>query len=137
MPETPAFPLSGPWDWARTAAFLTTAVVPMRLAANAASGFPVVTPLWFCWEDGALWAAAQPDAKIVQHLGQDGRCAFDISIETPPYRGVRGRGHATIEADGFDRLKMLLARYLGGASPQFQSWTPVLTELVPKNWTRA
>ncbi len=122
MSETPACPLSGPWNWARTAEFLTTAVVPMRLAANTPSGFPVVTPLWFCWKGGVLWAASRPDAKIVQHLRRDGRCAFDISIETPPYRGVRGRGQATAEPDGLETLKGLLARYLGTASPQFQSW---------------
>lgn len=122
MPDTPVCPLSGPWSWLRVAAFLTTAAVPMRLAANTASGFPVVTPLWFAWSEGALWAASQPEAKIIKHLRRDGRCAFDISIETPPYRGVRGRGHASIEEGGLDTLKGLLARYLGGASPQFQEW---------------
>lgn len=122
MSVSPDCPLSGPWSRAQTVAFLTTATVPMRLAANTASGFPVVTPLWFAWDGGALWAASQPDAKIVQHLRRDGRCAFDISIETPPYRGVRGRGRADIRDDGFETLKSLLSRYLGGSSPRFQDW---------------
>ena len=122
MADTPVCPLSGPWSEERVATFLATAAVPMRLAANTASGFPVVTPLWFVWSGRELWAASQPDTKIVQHLRRDGRCAFDISIEAPPYRGVRGRGRAAIEPGGLDTLKQLLARYFGEASPRFQEW---------------
>jgi len=113
--------VQGPWSLAKAVAFLHRTKAPMRLAVNGASGFPVMTPLWHIWLDDALWAAAKPNAAIVRALRRDSRCAFDISIETPPYMGVRGRGDATIEADGVTVLKRLLDRFMGAESPEFQA----------------
>ena len=114
--------LAGPWDEAAIGAFLDETAVPMRLAANTASGFPTVTPLWFRWRERALWAAAKPDAAIVRLLRKDGRCAFDISIETPPYCGVRGRGVATVLPDGQQVLEALVDRFVGAEKPGFRAW---------------
>jgi hypothetical protein len=82
--DTIAAQIAGPWRKADVDGFLTSAAVPMRLAANTTSGFPTVTPLWFLWQEEALWAAAKPDAAIIKLLRNDGRCAFDISLETAP-----------------------------------------------------
>ena len=122
MPDQPTLSLSGPWNLDQIDRFLTSTAVPMRLAVNTGSGFPAVTPLWFFWQDGSLWAASKPDAAIVRLLRRDGRCAFDISPETPPYHGVRGRGMATVLADGLPMLRTLVERYMGSESPEFRAW---------------
>lgn len=114
--------LSGPWTWEEAGSFLNTATVPMRLAANTDSGFPTVTPLWFLWQEGVLWAASKPDAGIVRLLRKDGRCAFDISVETPPYYGIRGQGKASVLPDGLAVLQTLLDRYVGEEKPGFRAW---------------
>lgn len=113
--------IRGPWSMAETVAFIQTTNAPMRLAVNGASGFPILTPLWHIWIEGAVWAAAKPNSAIVRALRRDPRCAFDISIETPPYKGVRGRGHAQIETNGIPVLKRLLDRFMGAQAPVFQA----------------
>ena len=71
--------------------------------------------LWYLWEDDALWCATGADADVVRHLGADDEVAFEVSTNDPPYRGVRGRGRATIEPDEEKTLLgRLLERYLGG-----------------------
>jgi nitroimidazol reductase NimA-like FMN-containing flavoprotein (pyridoxamine 5'-phosphate oxidase superfamily) len=117
-----AMQIAGPWGEAEIDGFLGSTAVPMRLAANTASGFPTVTPLWFLWQEGALWAACKPDAAIVKLLRQDGRCAFDISVETPPYCGVRGRGKAEVLPDGLAVLRPLLDRYVDERKRGFRAW---------------
>lgn len=112
--------LKGPWSLPEVEAFLRAADVPMRLATNGANGFPVLTPLWFAWMEGALWAAVQPSTAIARALARDPKCAFEISRETPPYQGVRGRGHAEATPEGLSVLRRLLSRYLGEGAPAFQ-----------------
>jgi nitroimidazol reductase NimA-like FMN-containing flavoprotein (pyridoxamine 5'-phosphate oxidase superfamily) len=123
MPKRATTPqISGPWDQPAVDAFLRATSVPMRLAVNTSSGFPTVTPLWFLWQEGSLWAAAKPDAAIIRLLRRDGRCAFDISPETPPYHGVRGKGEAIVLEDGLPILRTLVDRYMGDRSPEFRTW---------------
>ena len=118
--ENNATRLSGPWDRGEVDCFLHASAVPMRL--NTGSGFPTVTPLWFLWQGGALWAASKPDAAIVRLLRKDGRCAFDISVETQPYYGLRGQGEAAVLPEGLAVLKTLLDRYVGEEKPGFRTW---------------
>lgn len=117
----PEIALQGPWSLDEIASFFCSVRVPMRLAANGASGFPMVTPVWHLWADGEIWAASRPSSALVRRLRDDPRCAFEISCEQPPYKGVRGRGIAEIEANGEDVLKQLLGRFMGAAAPNFQA----------------
>jgi hypothetical protein len=101
--------------------------IPLRLAAVTESGWPLVLSLWFMLRAGSLWCATQGTAKIVRHLEADPRCAFEVAPEQPPYRGVRGRGRATIHAErGKETLEVLLHRYLGGTT------SPLARQLLAK-----
>ena len=61
----------------------------------------------------AASCATQRTASVVSHLRRDPRCAFDVSVESPPYRGVRGPGLATLHDDrGEEILRTLMDRYL-------------------------
>ncbi len=105
---------SGPWTEAQIRDFLADTRIPMRVAANTPSGFPVVLSLWFLTEGDELLAAVHKDARIARRLEADPRCAFEIAPDEPPYRGVRGQATARIEAVGAGRLlEQLLDRYLG------------------------
>ena len=86
----------------------------MRLAANTSSGFPVLISLWFLSDGDDLLAAVHRDARIVNRLRADERCAFEIAPNEPPYFGVRGQGIATLETAGApELLERLILRYLG------------------------
>lgn len=104
--------LRGPWSRSEVDAFLDEARVPVRLAAYGSSGHPVLATLWFVPLDGSLWCATQQSARIASHLERDPRCAFEVSREAPPYRGVRGQANARIDASrGQEVLRQLLDRY--------------------------
>ncbi len=114
--------VSGPWSPDEASGFLQKSGVPIRLAVNGSTGFPIVMPLWYLWADASFWMAMKPGAGLIRLLRQDGRCGFDVSLETPPYKGVRGRGRAVVLDDGVPVLRQLLERYLGESSPEFQKW---------------
>jgi hypothetical protein len=106
--------LTGPWTESRVQEFLAEARIPVRLAANTDSGFPIVLSLWFLAEDEEILAVVHRDARIAKRLKSDARCAFEIAPDQPPYRGVRGQATASLDADGAAALlERLLDRYLG------------------------
>jgi hypothetical protein len=108
--------MPGAWDESEIAAYLAAARIPLRLSAIDAAGFPRVLSLWFLPDDGALWCATQASAQVVRFLAAEPRCGFEVAGDTPPYRGVRGTGRATIDPRrGAQMLERLLARY--GVAP--------------------
>jgi hypothetical protein len=121
MSSTPASQIrrTGPWSASQARAFLADARIPMRLAANTSSGFPVVLSLWFLPEQDELLAAVHQDARIAKRLSEDPRCAFEIAPNEPPYRGVRGQARARLETKGAGALlERLLERYLGSTDSE-------------------
>ena len=118
MTSAPSSPIrrSGPWTESKVREFLAEASIPMRLAANTPSGFPVVLSLWFLPENDQLLAAVHRDARIVKRLRADPRCAFEIAPNEPPYCGVRGQAIASLGPEGAGTLlERLLDRYLGSS----------------------
>lgn len=112
---------SGPWTTEQITGFLRDAVIPIRLASSGT--YPLVQSLWFLHEDSALWMATQTDSVLAQRLRRDERVGFEVSADSPPYRGVRGTGHASIVDDGAAHLlPRLIDRYLGDAPSSLGSW---------------
>ncbi|MGB5268493.1 MAG: hypothetical protein WBN30_18005 [Polyangiales bacterium] len=110
---SPSIRLSGPWNRDRVQAYLAETCIPMRLAANTDTGFPIVLSLWFLAEEDELLAVVHRDARIAKRLKADARCAFEIAPDEPPYRGVRGQATASLDPDGAAALlERLLERYL-------------------------
>jgi nitroimidazol reductase NimA-like FMN-containing flavoprotein (pyridoxamine 5'-phosphate oxidase superfamily) len=115
MPHETAVKPKGPWSNAEVQRFLEGAEIPVRLACNGADGHPLLVSLWFIPEDGVLWCATQRDAAVASVLSRDPRCAFEVSVESPPYCGVRGKAIARLDDQrGEGVLRRLIQRYLGG-----------------------
>lgn len=115
--------LTGPLDREQVAAFLDESVIPLRLAAVAPSGWPVVVSLWFVREGEGLVCATQASSPLVAAIEAEPRCAFEVAGCSPPYRGVRGRARVSVEPDtGLGTLRRLVERYLGGAEGRFAGW---------------
>jgi nitroimidazol reductase NimA-like FMN-containing flavoprotein (pyridoxamine 5'-phosphate oxidase superfamily) len=78
------------------------------------NGFPCVMSLWYTCIDNKLYCATQKTSKIVSYLEKNDSCAFEIAADSPPYKGVRGYGTATIIKElGNDILEILIKKYLG------------------------
>lgn len=111
------------WDGRGITAFLQSSRIPLRLACQTASGGPLVCSLWFTFDDGVLWCASGRRSRVIQLLARDGRCGFEVAGDLPPYRGVRGQGHATlVAAAGPAVLGRLIDRYLGDRESTLARW---------------
>lgn len=104
--------LRGCWSGAEVSSFLEGALIPLRLAAHDSSGSPWVVSLWFLHEDSRFWCATNRDAKLASFLQTDPQCGFEVAGDMPPYRGIRGKGTATLVHErGGEILIRLLQRY--------------------------
>lgn len=113
---------SGPWSAATITDFLSTAVIPVRLASTGSAG-PLVQSLWFTWMDDAVWCCTQADSVLASRIARDPRVGFEIAGDDPPYRGVRGRGHAEFRPDAAaGLLPTLIERYLGSTEGDLATW---------------
>ena len=113
----------GPWSTEQIHRFLEDARIPVRLACNGPSGCPMLASLWFVPLDGTLWCATQRGSSVVSHLSRDPRCGFEVSVEAPPYVGVRGSGRASLHDDrGEEILRLLIDRYLGDTGSDLASF---------------
>ena len=92
---------------------LVNLAVPLRLACLTNSGWPMIVPLWFKFLNDRFYCATQEDAKIISYLKKDNRCAFEISSEIPPYRGIRGQGKTIIKKElGINILQTIIEKYI-------------------------
>ena len=114
---------SGPWSSAQVEDYLAKTIIPIRLSAISEAGWPVVVSMWFLPEQGAILCAARKTAKIVEILEHNARCGFEISGDRPPYFGVRGQAHVTLDREmGPALLVRLINRYLGPEETPFRRW---------------
>ena len=113
---------SGPWDLVDIRRFLDATVIPMRLATLGSVG-PMVQSLWFLFDGSALWCCTQRDSVVAARLRSDPRCGFEIAGDDQPYRGVRGRGVASMDAGlAPELLERLISRYLVDSESSLASW---------------
>ena len=104
--------LRGCWSGTEIATFLDSQLIPIRLAVHDSTGSPWVMSLWFLHENGRFWCATNHHAKLVTYLQAHPRCGFEVAGDMPPYRGIRGKGVATLVAErGGEVLMRLLQRY--------------------------
>ena len=133
--------ISGPWSREGIETYLKSIVVPLRLSVNNKNGWPIVVSLLFLYEEGHILAASRQSSKIVEYIGANPRCGFEIAPESPPYFGVRGYGAATLSADqNATLLKRLADRYLGSQETPFRQWLvstakeETAISIAPRRW---
>ena len=129
----------GPWSPEATLAFLEEVRIPVRLACNGAAGHPVIASLWFLPEADRFWCATQRGAAIAGLIDKDPRCSFEVSLESPPYRGIRGAANAHLRDErGEEVLRALIDRYVPG-NPRLEALllanvsTETAIEVVPES----
>ena len=94
--------------------FLDDRQIPARVACRTPGDWLWMLSLWYRYRDGVLECATSKQAAVVSYLEYDDQVAFEVSTNHPPYRGVRGRGTATVQDDPEKALlRDLLESYLG------------------------
>lgn len=95
-----------------------------KLATVAGDGAPRNAPVWFIWEENALWMLGDDGGSSITRLQREPRCAveivhFDNAAGILLHCGLRGT--ATIEASSPARFHRLLLKYLGPRE-QWNDW---------------
>ena len=102
-------------------AFLGERRVLMRIAVVRADGRPLVTPIWFLHEEGAIWFTPREKSEWFTCLRGDPRVALCIDEQPLPYRKVLVEAKAELVHDiGNDdiwreRYRRIARRYVDEA----------------------
>ena len=100
-------------------AFLAEPGVLMRIAVVREDGSPLVTPIWFLYEDGAIHFTPRERSEWFRCLRRDPRVALCIDEENLPYRKVLVEGRAELVHDlgeddvWRDLYRRIARRYVG------------------------
>ncbi|HEX8707601.1 MAG TPA: pyridoxamine 5'-phosphate oxidase family protein [Pyrinomonadaceae bacterium] len=85
--------------------------------ATVAGQWPRESPVWFLWEEGALWIIGNYRTdSFPRRLEEEPRCAVgivDFNLVTGRVHHVGFRGRARLEPHDAARMTRLLRRYLG------------------------
>ncbi len=109
-------------------AFDPELVLGLPLMANLATMSPEGprnAPVWFLWEDGALWMLGSVEGSSVRRLSVDPRCAveivhYDNAAGVLAHIGLRGR--ATVGPMSPPLFRRILAKYLGPDEADWNAW---------------
>jgi hypothetical protein len=99
-------------------AFLAEPGMIMNIATVDATGAPLVTPIWFIYEDGRIWFTPRQHSEWLKHIRHDPRVALSIDEPVIPYRKVVVRGRAGIDHEvgnddlWRDRYRRIAQRYI-------------------------
>lgn len=99
-------------------AFLAEPGIIMNIATVDADGAPLVTPIWFIYEEGRIWFTPRQHSEWLRHIRHDPRVALSIDETSVPYRKVVVRGRAQIDFEvgnddaWRDRYRRIAERYI-------------------------
>ena len=90
----------------------------LQLATTDEKGEPNIQPVWFYYDkdEGKLLIITSKVAKKTQNLRNRPTIYFSIDDEKPPYKGVKGKGNATIVEDPnriVPQAEKISIKYLG------------------------
>jgi len=114
--------------------FLSHGTRTGKLGFLAASGRPLVAPVWFVVEDGSLVFNTGKDTAKGRALARDPRVSLCVDLEEPPYAFVQVQGEAELSEDPAELIRTataIAARYMGaGRAEEFGRRNGVPGELV-------
>ena len=100
-----------------------------HLATDSEDG-PRESPVWFLWENGALWIIGNSQTdSFPKRIAREPRCAVgvvDFGVSTGLVQHVGFRGRARLEPHDAHRMKRLLSRYMG----EMETWDARFVEIL-------
>jgi hypothetical protein len=98
--------------------------------ATASEHGPRESPVWFLWEEGAIWIIGNRETdSFPSRIAAEPRCAlgiidFDISKGVVQHVGIRGR--ASLEPHDRGRMEKVFRRYMG----ELRQWDSRFVEIL-------
>lgn len=100
----------------KISAFLSAGTRTGKLAYTGTDGRPLVTPVWFIVEDGALVFNTGKGTAKGRALARDHRASICVDLEEQPYAFVQVQGEAELSEDLGELVRTataIAARYMG------------------------
>lgn len=70
-----------------------------------------------------MYCAANQNSKVVHLLRRNSNVGFEVAVNEPPYKGVRGKARAAVsQQGGAELLGRLADRYLGDDNAALKLW---------------
>jgi PPOX class probable F420-dependent enzyme len=114
--------------------FLAQGTRTGKLSYLAASGRPLVTPIWFIVEGDSIVFNTGKDTAKGRALARDPRVSLCVDLEEMPYAFVQVQGEAELSEDPAELLRTataIAARYVGDErAEQFGQRNAVPGELI-------
>jgi PPOX class probable F420-dependent enzyme len=118
----------------RVRAFLGQGTRTGKLGYLGSGGRPLVAPVWFVVEDGAIVFNTGKHTAKGRALARDPRATMCVDLEEPPYAFVQVQGEAELSEDPAELIRtatVIAARYMGAArAEEFGKRNGVPGELV-------
>ena len=115
---------SSAWDQSRIFSFLSENTIPVRLAVIQ-DKHPLICSVWFSVEAETLVirCVSHGKSQLIKSLMADPNVGFEIALNAPPYKGVRGKGNATLTKENVsDTLHEVIVRFLGDTTSNLARW---------------
>lgn len=115
---------SSAWDQSRIFSFLSENTIPVRLAVIQ-DKHPLICSVWFSVEAETLVirCVSHGKSQLIKSLMADPNVGFEIALNAPPYKGVRGKGNATLTKENVsDTLQEVIVRFLGDTTSNLARW---------------
>jgi len=87
---------------------------PVRLASQSPNGYPLISTLWFLYDDDYFWCITQKSTLLRRNLATNRKCAFEITLDgDAKYKVIRGQGNAILNLSDGERItNLMIARYI-------------------------
>ena len=110
------------WNHEQLEHFLRSTKIPARISVIDGS-YPFICSVWFEYLEGTLRIVTHRNSKLAKSLRREGRCAFEVGANEPPYLGVRGKADVQAQNENPElTLRRVIKRYLGGSNLNLATW---------------
>tara|TARA_A100001011_G_C13933503_1_gene684170 strand:- start:50 stop:493 length:444 start_codon:yes stop_codon:yes gene_type:complete len=115
---------SSAWDQSGIFSFLSENTIPIRLAVIQ-DKHPLICSVWFSVdsETFVISCVSHGKSQLMKSLMADPRVGFEIALNEPPYKGVRGKGNAKLTQENVSNtLHKVIVRFLGNTNSNLARW---------------
>ncbi|MFQ5873357.1 MAG: PPOX class F420-dependent oxidoreductase [Dehalococcoidia bacterium] len=115
------------------------------LGINRKNAPPQLVPVWYLYDDEAIWIMSEKEVPKVGNIRRDPRVTLCVDDKILPYKGVVIYGTVTLTEDNIhERRRAIAQRYLGESEGEAYAAQPrprgkILLKLVPErtySWDR-
>jgi hypothetical protein len=103
--------------------FLSNSKIPLRISSVGSDGFPLVSSLWFLYQDNCFFCATHKSSLLAKRFLLNSKCGFEVAADSMPYSGVRGQGIVSMTLGNTERLlERLIQRYAIDPESYLAKW---------------